>query len=64
MGFADIVSKADGVEIGFNRFLVSLEVLDHMRHRIQTPLRHVAYCQVTLHEKLCKGARVNGWAEG
>jgi hypothetical protein len=37
--------QADGIEIGWHRFVCSLEILDVVREKMRLPLPHVAYLQ-------------------
>jgi hypothetical protein len=46
LGFAHCIAKSDGIELGFHRFVTSLEILDHVRERMQLPLTHINYLQV------------------
>ena len=38
-------AQADGIEIGWHRFVCSLEILDVVREKMRLPLPHVAYLQ-------------------
>ena len=53
--FADILSISSGIEIGFHRFIVSLDILDHVRETLKLPLSHVNY----LHGDACDDSVIN-----